>query len=309
MSGAKAVSPDSPAADQRHVRIGLACGLSAYVIWGLLPLYLKLLAGAPAFEVMAHRVLWSVGLLGLLATLLGRWGAILRAVRDPRTLRLLCLSAALIGSNWLFYIWAVMHGQVLSASLGYFINPLVNVALGMLVLGERLRAVQMAAVALAAFGVLILVIGGGGGVVIALGLAITFGCYGLIRKIAPVDAFNGLLVETALLAPFAAGWLLWLGPAGVFGGDRLLDMLLVLSSVVTAVPLMLFATATKRMRYATLGLLQYVAPTLQFLEAVLLFGEPLRPIHMLTFACIWAGLALYALDGLRGGGGTPVTAE
>lgn len=290
-------------------RIGVALGLCAYLIWGLLPAYMKLLANVPAVQILAHRVLWSLLLLGGAATLARRWSGVARALMDWRVLRLLCLSAVLIACNWLVYIWAVLNGQVLAASLGYFINPLVNVALGVLVLGERLGRLQAVAVALASVGVAAMAAAGGVGIAIALTLALTFGCYGLVRKIAPVDAFGGLLIETALLAPLAAGWLAWLGSAGAFGADRAQDALLALSGVVTAVPLLLFAAAAKRMRYATLGLLQYISPTLGFLQAVLLFGEPLRPVHLFTFGCIWAGLALYAFDSLRRAAATPVSGE
>jgi chloramphenicol-sensitive protein RarD len=203
----------------------------------------------------------------------------------------------------------VIHGQILAVSAGYFINPLVNVALGMLVLGERLRRLQLAAVGLAAVGVLPLAATGGAQTGVALGLALSFAFYGLVRKVAPVDAFEGLFIETALLAPLALGWLLWTGPAGAFGHDRSLDALLLAAGVVTAVPLLLFAGAARRLRYTTLGLFQYIAPTLQFLQAVLLFGETLRPVHLFTFGCIWTGLALYAFDSLRGGSAMPVTAD
>jgi chloramphenicol-sensitive protein RarD len=300
-------SPSDPAA--QPVRAGALFGVSAYIVWGLLPFFLKLLSSVPALQILAHRVLWSLALLVAAAFLLGRWKPIIEALRNRRALRLLCLSAALIAVNWIVYIWAVLNGHVLAASLGYFINPLVNVALGVVVLGERLRRLQTLAVLLAGVGVAVLALAGGVGLPIALTLALSFGCYGLVRKVAPVDAFAGLLIETAWLAPLAMGWLLWLGPQGVFGRDHGQDALLMASGIVTAVPLLLFAAAAKRMRYATLGLFQYIAPTLQFLQAVLMFGEPLRPAHIFTFACIWAGLALYAFDSLRGGAATPVTAD
>ena len=274
-------------------RNGLILGVSAYVLWGVLPLYLHLLQGVPALQVLAHRVLWSVLLLAVIVLVMRRGGAILAAARG-RTLLLLCGSAALIAVNWLVYIWAVQNGHVLEASLGYFINPLVNVALGVIVLGERIGRVQKAAVAVAAAGVVVMAVAGGSALWIPLTLAFSFGLYGLIRKIVAIDALGGLTVETALLAAPALAVLL-LSPEPVFGRGVQTDTLLVLAGAVTAAPLLMFAAAARRLRYATMGLLQYIAPTLQFLEAVLLFHEPLRGVHIVTFALIWAGCALYAL--------------
>ena len=254
---------------------GILLGVGAYVIWGLLPLYFKLLGMVPATQVLAHRILWSV--------------------------LLLMASALLIAVNWLVYIWAVQHGHVLEASLGYFINPLVNVALGVAVLGEKVRRVQWAAVALAGLGVAIMAASGGSAIWISLVLALSFGTYGLLRKIAAIDALGGLFVETILLAPFAIAVLVLASAQGdaAFGHERGLDALLVLAGAITAIPLLMFAAAARRMPYPALGLLQYIAPTLQFAEAVLLFGEPLHSTSMLSFALIWTGLAIYAADGLR----------
>jgi chloramphenicol-sensitive protein RarD len=193
---------------------------------------------------------------------------------------------------------------VLEASLGYFINPLVNVALALVVLGERIGRVQMAAVAVAAAGVIALAIDGGGAIWISLTLALSFGLYGLIRKVAAIDALGGLTVETALLVLPSLGVLAWTGAQGqaAFGHDRSLDLLLILAGAVTAAPLLMFAAAARRLPYATIGLLQYIAPTLQFVQAVWLFGEPLRPIHLVAFGAIWAGCALYAWGMLRRAG-------
>ncbi|WP_342657877.1 EamA family transporter RarD [Sphingomonas sp. NY01] len=288
-------------------RTGLILGIGAYVTWGLLPLYLKLLAGVPAFQVVAHRILWSVALL-LLVVLAMRRGAAIRAAARGRTLLLLCGSAGLIAVNWLVYIWAVQHAHVLEASLGYFINPLVNVALGVAVLGERVRRGQAVAIGIAAVGVLLLAVSGGGALWISLTLAVTFGVYGLLRKVAAIDALGGLTVETLLLSPFAAIFIAQaqMAGTGAFGQSIRLDVLLVLAGAVTTAPLLMFAAAARRMRYATLGLLQYLAPTLQFLQAVLLFGETLKPVHIATFTLIWAGCALYAYDSVRGSR-TPAT--
>jgi chloramphenicol-sensitive protein RarD len=259
----------------------------------LLPIYLHLLHGVPALQVLAHRVLWSLVLLALVIAALRRAPAI-RAAARGRTLLLLCASATLIAINWMVYIWSVQNGHVLEASLGYFINPLVNVALGTIVLGERIGRIQKAAVAVAAVGVVVMAVAGGGALWIPLTLAFSFGLYGLIRKVAAIDALGGLTVETALLAAPALAVLL-LGHEPVFGRGVQIDTLLVLAGAVTAAPLLMFAAAARRLRYATMGLLQYIAPTLQFLEAVILFREPLRPVHVVTFALIWTGCALYAL--------------
>ncbi|KQN90523.1 hypothetical protein ASE95_13725 [Sphingomonas sp. Leaf231] len=274
-------------------RTGLILGISAYVLWGLLPLYLRLLHDVPALQVLAHRVLWSLVLLGAIVVVIRRGRAIVAAARG-RTLLLLCASAALIAVNWLVYIWSIQNGHVLEASLGYFINPLVNVALGTIVLGERIGRVQKAAVAVAAVGVAVMAVAGGGALWIPLSLAFSFGLYGLIRKVAAIDALGGLTVETALLAAPALAVLL-LGSEPVFGRGMQTDVLLVLAGAVTAVPLLMFAAAARRLRYSTMGLLQYIGPTLQFLQAVLLFREPLRPVHIVTFALIWTGCVLYAI--------------
>lgn len=278
---------------------GLLYGVSAYLIWGLLPLYLKLLKQVPAAQVLAHRILWSLLLLVAAAVALKRLPAI-RAAAKGRVLLLLSASASLISVNWLVYIWAVANAHVLEASLGYFINPLVNVALGVAVLREPIRRVQGIAVALAAAGVLAMALGGGA-LWISLTLALSFGAYGLIRKVVAIDALGGLLIETLILAPFATAALVHAGLDGstAWGGTPRLDALLAFTGVVTAVPLLLFAAAARRLRYATVGLLQYLAPSLVFLQAVLLFGEPLRPVHLLTFGLIWAGCALYAWDSIR----------
>jgi chloramphenicol-sensitive protein RarD len=287
-------------------RRGVLLALGAYVSWGLLPLYLKLLSGVPAAQVLAHRVLWSLALLLVLAVALRLWRPVLAAARG-RTLGLLAASATLIAVNWLVYIWAIGHAHVLEASLGYFINPLVNVGLGVLLLGERLRRVQAVAIGVAAAGVAAMALSGTGALWIPLALAASFGTYGLVRKVVAIDAFGGLLVETALLAPFCLAVLAqaWLGGTAAFGASRGLDALLVLAGAVTAAPLLMFAAAARRLRLATMGLFQYLAPTLQFLEGAFLFGEPLRAVHAVTFGLIWTGCALYAWDGWRAGREAP----
>lgn len=280
---------------------GFIFGLGAYLTWGFLPVFLKTLKSVPAPEVLAHRVLWSLLAVALVVVIARRGQAVRHALRAPRIVAALALTALLIGVNWLIYIWAVNSGRVLETSLGYFINPLLNVALGVMVLGERLKRIQLAAVLLATLGVVILAVAQGALPWISLALAISFGLYGLFRKMAPVDPLTGLLVETALLAPVGLAYLAYLDMEGAasFGDVRHIDALLILSGAVTAAPLLLFAAAGKRLRLATLGLLQYIAPTIQFLLAVLLYREPLSSAHLVTFACIWSGLALYAADSFR----------
>lgn len=287
----------------RASRNGVVLGLSAYLIWGFLPLFLKALSQVRPLEILSHRIVWSMLLLAGVALLAKRWAAIVAAFRTPRTLGLLLLTALLIGANWLVYVWAVAADRVLDASLGYFINPLINVLLGMLFLNERLRRNQALAVALAALGVLLLAVSQGALPWVSLVLALTFGTYGLLRKMAPVDPLSGLFVETAVLAPVALFYIasVQADGTGSFGQSVTTDLLLAFSGVITAVPLLLHAAAAKRMRYTTLGLIQYITPSILFLQAVLLFGEPLTPVHMVTFACIWTALILYASDSAASG--------
>jgi chloramphenicol-sensitive protein RarD len=282
-------------------RSGLAWALAAYVAWGLFPVYFRLLAGVPALEILAHRVVWSAAFLVLLLTALRRWGAALSLLRAPRSLRLLATSALLLAVNWLVFIWAVNAGHVLESSLGYFINPLVNVLLGVIFLRERLTRPQLLAVALAASGVLALVVRAGHVPWVSLALATTFGAYGLLRKVGGVDAVAGLFVETLLLAPAAGLWLAWLsrGGAGHFGPDPRRALLLAAAGAVTAVPLIWFAIGVQRLRLSTVGLLQYVAPSMQFAVAVFAFGEPFTAAHGLAFGCIWVSLAIYSADALQ----------
>lgn len=285
----------------RRARSGAGLGLGAYLLWGFLPLYFKAIDQVAPTETVAQRVLWSLLLMAALVAATRRWGALRAALANPRAMGLLALTALLIAGNWLLYIWAVVNDHVLETSLGYFLNPLVNVVMGVAFLKERLTRAQTIAVLLAAAGVSVLAVGAAGGLWISLGVAFSFASYGLLRKIAPVESLEGLTIETILLAPFAAAYIWWLGSQDAlsFGDGLGVSTLLALGGVATAVPLLLFAAAARRLRYSTLGLLQYVAPTIQFLLAVLAFGEPLTTAHILCFAAIWSGLALYAADGLR----------
>jgi chloramphenicol-sensitive protein RarD len=287
----------------KGMRAGLAMGLTAYVFWGVLPLYFKALAPVAPTEIVAHRILWSLPLLGLLVAFGRRWPAVAAALAAPRTAATLVATAALIAVNWLVYVYAVASGHVLEASLGYFLNPLVNVLFGVALLRERLTGLQRAAVMLAAAGVALLALKATGAIWISLALALSFSSYGFLRKVVPVEALEGLTIETLVLAGPALGWILWLQHQGTSGFlvNRHTDLLLMLGGALTAVPLLLFTAASKRMAYSTLGFLQYVAPSLQFLLAVFAFGEPLTRAHAICFAAIWAALALFVGEGVRVG--------
>jgi len=297
-------SISSAEADARAARQGMFAALAAFVTWGLAPLYFRALGSVPPFEIVAHRVLWSaLFLAGLLAAVssTGGYARVRAALAQPRLLALLTLTALLTSSNWLVFIWAIDAGRLLEASLGYFINPLVSVALGALFLGERLRPLQAVAVAIACAGVGWRVWQLGSLPWIPLFLAGTFGLYGLLRKRAPVDAVGGLFIETLVVAPLALGWLLWLHmhESLAFGSGAATDWLLPLTGVITAVPLMLFAVGARRLPLATVGFLQYIAPSLNFLVAVLLFREPFDTTQLVGFALIWFALAVYSFDLLR----------
>lgn len=286
--------------EQSKLRTGLILGVGAYLSWGLLPLYLRLLGDVPAMQLLSHRVVWSVVFLLVLVVITKQARPILAAARG-RTLLLLMASALMIAINWLVYIWSVQNAHVIEASLGYFINPLVNVAFGTLLLGEKLRRWQGIAIGIAAAGVVALAIIEGGAIWISLALAASFSIYGLIRKVAAIDALGGLTVETVLLAPFLLGYLLIEGSAGrgSFGAGGATDWLLILSGIITALPLLMFAASARRLRYTTIGLLQFMSPSIQFGLAVLAFGEPLRTDQAATFVLIWSGCALYAWDSVR----------
>ncbi|ATE67184.1 protein RarD [Rhizorhabdus dicambivorans] len=283
-------------------------GLGAYTLWGLLPLLIRLQRPLTAAGILAHRIVWSLLVLIALAFVLKRWPAVRAALARPRLALALCASTLVVGGNWLLYVHAVNSGQVMEASLGYYINPLVNVLLGVVVLRERLGRPEIVAVLLAAAGVTALAVHQGAIPYIPLGLAFSFGLYGLIRKLIGMGPVEGLLIETGLMAPVA---LLWLAtqpilPPGVAGPPL---WLLMLAGAVTIAPLLLFAGAANRIRYSELGLLQYIGPTIQMLLAVFLFGERLLPIHLITFGLIWSGLALYVAATWHRGRVTPTMPE
>ncbi len=279
---------------------GFVPALLAYAAWGFFPLYFKALHGVPAVEVLAHRVVWSVLLLAIATPLLGRWATAVHALGPTKRLRVVS-SAALIAANWGVYIWAVQAGRVLQASLGYFVNPLVSVLLAVVFLRERLRPGQRWAIAVAAVGVTWLVIDRGEIPWLPLTLALSFGLYGLVRKQAGLDPVGGLLAETAVLAPVALAYLLLRGHAGAgaFGRDVPTSLLLMAAGPVTAIPLVWFAFGVRSLPLSTVGVLQYVTPTLQFLLAVALYHEEFSHAHAVAFACIWTALALYTWDSLH----------
>ena len=282
-------------------RKGLALGISAYALWGVLPIYFKALRAVPSVDIVAHRILWSVPILALLLSVAGAWDEVRAAVRNRRAMLLLSVTALLIGVNWLLYVYAVNSGHILAGSLGYYLNPLANVLLGRIVLKERLSWLQWTAVGLAAAGIAALAAGALGQLWISLALCLSFASYGLLRKIAPVDATAGLAIETTLLAPFAAAWLVWSFSSGqpTFGDSSADVVLIAVAGVVTTVPLLLFTAAARLLPYSTLGMLQFIAPTLQFAIAVLLYGEPFTTAHAVAFGAIWAALGLYVLAIVR----------
>lgn len=296
-------SSPRPAPDpSRHARRGFAAALAAYVSWGLFPVYFKAIRTVPPVEILSHRIVWSMALLAVLVTWQRRWGELAAIFRSGK-LPVYLVSTALVSANWLIYIWAVNSGHVLEASLGYFVNPLVTVLLGVIFLRERLTRRQGGAVALAAVGVLALAVRLGSFPAVSLALAGTFGFYGLVRKKARIDAVVGLLMETALLAPLA---LLYLGALGARGTGSFgaagpaTTALLASAGVVTAVPLIWFAIGMRALRLSTMGLIQYITPSLQFLLAVALYRERFTQAHAVAFACIWTSLAIYTWDALRG---------
>lgn len=287
--------------DQHNSASGYGFGIGVYLVWGLVPIYFKLLDHVGAVETVAHRIVWSVGLLFLLLLVLGKVRNLGAIFRNRRTLLALTASATLIGINWLVYIYAVTNEHILAASLGYFLNPLFNVGLGTILLKEKLRPATLAAIILAAIGVLILAISALDTLWISLSVAVSFALYGYVRKITDAGAIEGLAVETLLLSPLCLAYLVWLGFAGglMFGTDRDTDLLLIFSAAVTSIPLMLFAAAAKRLTLTTLGFIQYVAPSMVFLIGAFVYHEPLNSGQVLCFVLIWTGLALFTLDSIR----------
>ena len=285
----------------QHARNGFLLGLAAYALWGVLPLYFKAIADVPAVDIVAHRVLWSLPFLALVLTFAKSWDKVRPVLAQPGTLAVLAITALLIGGNWLLYVYAVTGGRILAASFGYYLNPLANVLLGRFVLREKLSRLQWTAVAIAGAGISVLAAGALSQLWISLTLCATFALYGLLRKVVKADAITGLAIETALLFPFAIGWLGWRAASGaaVMGPSGKDALLLLLAGLVSTTPLMLFTAAARKLAYSTLGMLQFLAPTLQFLIAVLIYGEPFTIAHAIAFPAIWLALILYVTALLR----------
>lgn len=305
-AGAEAGAASAHATADATGRAGLVFGLAAYLAWGFVPAYFKLLAHVPPLVVLCHRVVWSVLFLGALIAVQRRGSDLWACARRRPVILALLASTAFIAVNWYVFIWAVSNGRVLQASLGYYINPLVNVLLGMVFLGERLRRGQAVGLGLATAGVVVMAASVGQLPWVSLALAFSFGLYALVRKVAAVGPLVGLTIETTLLLPIAVvvlagpklGWFGPIGPAGGAWGPRTY-VLLALAGVVTAIPLLWFAAAARRLRLSTLGVLQYLAPTCQFLLAVFAYGEAFRWWHGVSFGLIWAALAVYTWDSIR----------
>lgn len=279
---------------------GHAAALCAFLLWGFLPIYWKTIDHVPALEITAHRLAWCcVWVVGFLCITRGRaWLAAL--LEQPRVMAALTLSAALIGVNWFLYIWAVNSDHIVETALGYFINPLVNIVFGVVIFRERLNRAQWTAVAVAAVGVAYMTTAHGRLPWIALTLAMSFGLYSVVRKQVNVPSVTGLAWESAVFLPFVTAWLVWIGwqGEGAFGQSGLLtDGLLIIAGAVTAIPLICFAFAARRVPLSTIGIMQYMAPSIQLLCGVLIYGEPFTAVEAVGFACIWTALAIYTADG------------
>lgn len=289
------------AAPNADLRLGLLCGIAAYALWGLFPVYLKALGDTAPSEIVAHRILWSVPFGAFILSLRGQWRETLAALKQPKIVLFLALSAVLITMNWLVYVWAVASDRVLQASLGYYVNPLIFIAMGVVVLKEKLNRAQIVAVALAATGVLVLTLGAGVFPWPSFVLALSFTLYGFVRKTTPVGAMPGLFIETVLLSPLALLFLTYLQRQGTLalGHESVaLDLLLFLAGPATVIPLVLFALAARRLSLTMLGFLQYIGPTGQFFLG-LYYGEQFTLAHAICFGLIWTALALISLDAVR----------
>jgi chloramphenicol-sensitive protein RarD len=282
------------------MQTGIVYAALAYLMWGLLPLYLHALKPVASLEILMHRMAWSLVFLTGVLLVRRQWGWLRGALADCKVVTRFAASASVLSINWFLYIWAVNNGHVVDASLGYFINPLVNVMFGYCLLHERLRGGQWAAIGLAAAGVLWLTVQAGQLPWIGLVLAASFGTYGLLRKTASLGALEGLSLETMLLTPFALAYLIWLasqGQSGFVNGTGDMRAMLIAAGPITAVPLLLFAAGARRIPMSMLGLLQYIGPTLQMALGVFLWHEPFNPAKLVGFALIWSALAMYTLEG------------
>ncbi|EHH2556605.1 EamA family transporter RarD [Vibrio parahaemolyticus] len=288
--------------EQQRARQGVLLAVGAYTMWGIAPMYFKSIAQVSPLEILSHRVIWSFFLLAALLHFGRHWHSVYHIATDKKKIAYLLSSSVLIGGNWLIFIWAVNSNHMLDASLGYYINPLINVLLGMVFLGERLRKLQWFAVVLAGCGVLVQLIVFGSVPIVAMALAMSFGFYGLLRKKVAVDAQTGLFVETLILLPAAAVYLLFIASsptANMIENPWQLNTLLIAAGVVTTLPLLCFTGAATRLKLSTLGFFQYIGPSLMFLLAVLIYGETFTMDKAITFAFIWGALVVFSFDGLR----------
>ena len=290
--------PDTASSETRK---GVVAALSAYLLWGFLPILFRLMEAAGSMLIVAERTLWSLVLLAVILAFAGGFAEVRAVLSDGRRMRVIAISAVLLVGNWLLYVWAVETGQVLEASFGYFINPLVNVAIGMILLGERQNRMQTIAIGIALVAILIQAAGIGRIPFVALGLALSFGFYGFIRKTAQAGPATGLFAETVVVAPFAMAFVAFdLATRGIgVHADPVPMTLLVLTGPATAIPLLLFAYGVRRLRLTTIGMFQYLAPSIQFLLAITLFGEELNPLRLLSFALIWVSLMVFSWDSFQ----------
>lgn len=295
---------DAAGHSDAEVRSGVAFGLIAYTLWGLFPVYFKWIEAVAPTEVLVHRIVWAVPFGALIIAARNQWADVKRALTHRKMLFWLAMAALCISVNWLIYIWAIQNERIFESSLGYYINPLMYVAVGVIALGERLRKLQSWAVALAFIGVAYLTISGGVFPWVAISLALLFTGYGVIRKQIVIGAMPGLFVETLVLFPLAFGWLAWLmaqqQASFAADGPSSLSLLLMLAGPITVVPLLLFAIAARRLTLTSIGFMQFLAPTLQFCTG-LYYGEELTTPHLVCFACIWVAVILFSLDAVRKG--------
>lgn len=290
-----------PAADNRDALRGFLFALTAYIMWGFLPFYMKAVAHIPPSEVISHRILWSVPVAGGLLMVLRRTADLKRALRNPKMIGMAAITACLISINWGIYVWAIGAGHALDTALGYFINPLFSILLGAVLLKEKLKPAQMAALALVILAVVILTVENGRLPIVALSLTLSWGLYALFRKTLPIGPNQGFLLEVLLLAPFALAYLVYLIVTGQshFGGTASDTALLAGSGLITAVPLILYANGAKLLKLSTIGIMQYIAPSMIFLIAVFVFGEPMGTARGIAFPLIWTALVIYTLPMLK----------
>ncbi len=295
------MAQDTSRLQQSDTPKGLALAITAYVLWGFLPLYMKALSHIGPVEIVAHRIIWSVPVAGLLLIALGRTKDLKAALRNPRMLGMACITAALISVNWAIYVWAIASGNALDAALGYYINPLFSIALGALLLREPLNRTQLVAVALAALGVLVLIFEAGRLPWPALGLMVSWGFYAFFKRSLPIGPNQGFLLEVLILLIPALVYVTWLGASGSghFGAVATDTMLLACAGIVTAIPLLVYANGAKLVRLSTIGILQYIAPTMIFVTAITVFGEQIDRGRMFAFPLIWAGLVVYSVPMIR----------